>query len=258
MILNRYICEAMDILPFFYFIKDLEGKFVWINKKMIDLLGIPREKLIGKKFEDAIPNYPISYIKEYVDNDNKFLVNQKALIGTVEPFESDGYRRFINMNRIPFTQDGDLAGIICVGTDVTDVRETLMEFDLLLHSISDMIIITDYDGTLIKIYPGIIKPYQNPDDLIGKTIKEVFVDHSYITNFFYDGAEKLIKRQTNSVLFQYELEGRMYEVSMSLYNGSKIVNVIRDITNRKKVDVLKRLLDELELSEFELFKSKIS
>jgi diguanylate cyclase (GGDEF)-like protein/PAS domain S-box-containing protein len=151
---------------------DLEGRFVNVNRALVELLGYPdREQVLGRDAGDL-----------YVDPEDRRA--WKALMeyeGEVLDFETrivraDGTPIWVRSNaRALRDADGELAGYEGTVEDVTDrkraedaLRESDERFRSLVQNASDMISILDAGGTVRYQSPSTIRLLgYEPDERIG-------------------------------------------------------------------------------------------
>ena len=114
-IINGFSCPI--------FVKDIEGRFLIVNKKLEELLGVKNEELKGKTDYDIITKELAEY---YRANDQKVLEEGKAIRIEEEADLIDGHHTFI-ANKFPlYDSSGELYGVGSISTDITE-RKLLEE-----------------------------------------------------------------------------------------------------------------------------------
>lgn len=119
--------EFVDVVPQPVFAKDNEHRFIGINRAMCELMGHPREEVLGRRDEDF---QPANIAEIYIAND-------RLVLDSGTPSESE--ERFIDakgQNRTIITRkmrligpDGARVVIGCI-TDISDIRNALTELQL--------------------------------------------------------------------------------------------------------------------------------
>jgi len=114
--------------PLFY--KDIRGAYQICNLAFArDVLGIPKEKIIGKTVYDLPDAIPPHLADIYHQKDMEIIENQDEQIYEAKVKFQDGCQHDIIFNKAPvFGQNGQIAGMIGVMLDITTRKE--MEVDL--------------------------------------------------------------------------------------------------------------------------------
>lgn len=113
--------SIIDGSPSFIFLKDRDGRFITINKRLEESLGIKREDLRGKTDYDI-------FSKEVADcyrvNDQRVLETKRP-IQAEEIFDSpDGNRYTLLANKFPLSNSsGDVIATCSISTDITDRKK---------------------------------------------------------------------------------------------------------------------------------------
>ena len=103
------------------FLKDLEGRFITVNKRLEDLLGMSREALRGKTDFDIFPPERAEYYREH---DRRIVETGEPLL--IEEFAdlADGKRHTFLASKFPLRDpSGRLYGVGAVSQDITVVKE---------------------------------------------------------------------------------------------------------------------------------------
>lgn len=111
--LNALISNMNEL----FFTYDLNGKFSFVNKKSLQVMGYSPEELIGK------------HLVDYVDQENKELIYQairnRLLKGEVSSYEisiihKSGQRRIIKLNASPIIEDDHITGGMILAEDISE------------------------------------------------------------------------------------------------------------------------------------------
>jgi len=117
---EQRLTEFFDNAPGMVWIKDLEGRFLKVNRHMTGDLGKPAEEITGRT---AAELYPGSETGLYADNDRKVLEEHRAM-EFEEPLTTEGGRRIFAASKFPLRDSaGAVYGIGAICTDVTEIRK---------------------------------------------------------------------------------------------------------------------------------------
>lgn len=129
-----------SILPMW--IKDLDYKFIFVNKSYADLQHRIPEEIIGLKNEDLYDKDLSNKFNEYCDE-----VVEKKAVNIKEVYTEAGYRQCVIIPLLD--NDGELvalAGIISVTSDISRIKEK--EYEIELQKV--------LTNKIIDILPGVI------------------------------------------------------------------------------------------------------
>ena len=112
--------DIINGFPSPIFVKDIEGRFLIINNKLEELLGVNNEEFKGKTDYDIITKELADY---YRANDQKVLEEGKAIAIEEEADLIDGHHTFI-ANKFPiFDSNGEPYGVGSISTDITELKK---------------------------------------------------------------------------------------------------------------------------------------
>jgi formate hydrogenlyase transcriptional activator len=110
----------LDNSPTVIYLKDLEGRFITINRKFEQLFGVSREALIGKTDHDVFPK---EIADRFRDNDLKVAAGKKPMEFEEVVPHSDGPHTYISV-KFPITDAKEnLQSIGGVSTDITERKQ---------------------------------------------------------------------------------------------------------------------------------------
>ncbi len=100
------------------FAKDVEGRWVMANQRSLDLLGRPREEVIGRTDRDLFTRAEDA---EAIRAADVRVMTRRASETSEEEVELSGNRRVFLATRVPYVDDaGELVGVVCIASDVTE------------------------------------------------------------------------------------------------------------------------------------------
>jgi PAS domain S-box-containing protein len=173
--LQRFLESAHDIIC----IKDLEGRYLYVNPAATGSMGISPGKAIGRTDFDIFPERLAHAMAAY---DREVLVQQKTLFSTERMRIKDQVRHF-NTVRFPIVDDqGRMVSFAIIARDMTEevflqeeVRRNKEYLENILANSSDMIITTDLEGRIVTFNPGgeRILGY-NREEILGIKMEELW------------------------------------------------------------------------------------
>ena len=114
---QKLLHDIINGFPSIIFVKDVEGRFLTINNKLEELLGVKNEDLKGKTDYDIICKELADF---YRANDQKVLEERRAIHFEEEADLMDGHHFFI-ANKFPiYDNDGKPYGVGSISTDITE------------------------------------------------------------------------------------------------------------------------------------------
>ncbi len=114
--------------PNVIFMKDLEGRFILVNPSMEQLLGKPREELLGRRDDDLLPPEIAHAMREA---DQKALELGKAIRLEESLPSSEGILHYLSAKFPIFDLEGNPMGICGIATDISEQkREQAMRLEL--------------------------------------------------------------------------------------------------------------------------------
>ncbi len=120
--------KLMDNIPDFIYFKDIDSKYVRINKAVADSLQIKEmSEIYGKCDHDFFPK-EVSDV--FLTHEKEILSTGNAIIGKIEKsFKSDGTPIWLSTTKMPIKdEDGKIVGIVGVSRDVTAAELTKQSY----------------------------------------------------------------------------------------------------------------------------------
>lgn len=109
----------LDLSPSLVYVLDLEGRFIFANKKLLKILGTTPEQLIGAQRIDVMP---AEYAEQHAANDREVLRTRQPHVFT-EQVTIDGALHHYQSAKFPlFDEAGEIHQIGGISTDVTETR----------------------------------------------------------------------------------------------------------------------------------------
>jgi diguanylate cyclase (GGDEF)-like protein/PAS domain S-box-containing protein len=129
---------VLNSIPTSVFYTDLNHRFTQVNKAFCKSLGFSMEHIIGRTLAELFPNLPEDQLSHYFDVNDQVIRSGHSKRGLIEIFPSLRGRRWIQNDRVPYRDEkGTVSGVICLGVDISDLKET--EERLLYLSFHDVL-----------------------------------------------------------------------------------------------------------------------
>lgn len=120
----NFLQRLIDSIPNPIFYKNTQGVYEGCNTAYEVFIGLPKEKIIGKKAHDIAPH---NLADAYEEMDSRLLQNPGVQVYEGTVLYADGTRHDVVFNKATYTNtDGVLAGIIGVVLDITDCKRADM------------------------------------------------------------------------------------------------------------------------------------
>lgn len=172
--------QLIDAIPSPIAYKDIQGRYLGVNKAFEAYCGVSRDALLGKTVYDI---WPKDLADRYWAADLEALQHPGAHIHPGELVYGDGSRRHVMFHRTAFSrEDGSIGGVIAIAWDVTDrlraerdLQDELRFAEQMLDTIPSPIFFKDKNGE----YRGCNRAFEEfcglkRGDIIGKTAFDIF------------------------------------------------------------------------------------
>jgi PAS domain S-box-containing protein len=249
---------VMEKLPLGVSLIDLDGHYTLVNKAFCDLAGYTKDELLGMTVADIDPE---SRTRE--DREKLWLKLGKGSLARVESthYRKDGssYPAEIYLNAINFKGSPMILAIIHNIADrknaLEHLRKSEEKYRNLYESMMDAFVSLDIEGNIIEFnkqylnmvgYRGDeIKGYKFTDFTPEKwhKIETEIIEKQILKRGYSDVYEKEYIRKDGTV-FPVELRGFLLKDDKG--NPKSIWKIVRDITERKKMENEFRKIERLE------------
>jgi len=243
--------------------RDREGRVTFFNEFSQGFFGYMKEEILGKNVVGTIvPEY------ESTGRDLKWLMedmgrNPDLYVSNVnENIRHDGERVWVAWtNRPVYDSRGHVAELLCIGNDITALRkaeETLREYEKAVEGSQDIIVTMDRGYRYLLANAAFLKcTGLSQDKVVGRPVAEVVG-----SDFFRNVIKPNLDRCFQGELVRYEgkrtflgLGERNLLISYFPVAGphgiDRVVALIRDVTEQRRVEAALRLSEEKYRSIFE-------
>ena len=161
---HNQLRTLVDNLPDYIYVKDMQSRFLLMNKACTGQIGITHpEDMVGKTEFDFMPR---EYAEKYYADDQEVLRSGKALLNREEQVRIDSTKsiEWRLTTKIPFRDShGKVAGLVGVSRDITERKLTEQTFRqhnrelILLNHMSDLLQTCENEGKTYSIVMSICK-----------------------------------------------------------------------------------------------------
>jgi PAS domain S-box-containing protein len=114
---ERQLKSILDNTPAIIFMKDLQGRYLLVNKKNEEVIGLKNEEIVGKTTHELFPK---EIADKFIENDQR-VINELRAIEVEELVPLNGDLRTMFSVQFPLrNEDGILYGICGISTDITE------------------------------------------------------------------------------------------------------------------------------------------
>lgn len=115
----------LDSVPAIIFYKDIEGRFVRVNKTMADSLKVQAKDILGKTTEELFPKEQAEQMKK---DDQEVIISGKIKKSIIQPYTTPDGIKFLSSDKIPYQdKKGKIIGVIGLAKDITEQRKSEQE-----------------------------------------------------------------------------------------------------------------------------------
>jgi PAS domain S-box-containing protein len=112
----------LDSVPAIIFYKDIEGRFIRVNKTLANSLQVPIKDIVGKTTEELFPKEQAENMRK---DDQEVIVSEKAKRDIIQPFTTPDGIRWLLTDKIPYKdKKGEITGVIGLAKDITGERKS--------------------------------------------------------------------------------------------------------------------------------------
>jgi PAS domain S-box-containing protein len=177
----------LDTIPVPVYYKDIDGRYLGLNRAMEKLYGRNRDEVVGKIVSDISPS---ELAERYKLNDDKLIQNPGVQMFEEQWIDSAGETHDIIFHKATFNNtNGSVGGIVGAIVDITGLKKTHRELELYfkaIQSVAQPVLLTDSSGNIIRVNNAFIDMYgfsfeelkgENPNVL--NPGKDVYINFGY-------------------------------------------------------------------------------
>ncbi len=256
---------------------DEEGNFTEVNS-VIELYGYKKEEVLGRNFTEFLTPQSQNDALDYFDRARK-REGRKDFF-EVEFLRKDGEVAVMELNVSTVYENGKFIGRFGIGRDVTEkkkienaIKSSEERYRLIAENISDVLFTMDMNLRFTYVSPSVTRMRgYSVEEAMAQELKEVLTPSSYELAIRILQEEMEKEKESDRNLYRartLELENRCKDGSTvwtetrltflrdSDGNPAGILGVSRDITQRKRAEEQRKLMEEKYSRLFEESKSAI-
>ncbi len=248
----------LEVDPSLILFKDVNSVIGACSRAMCELVGRPRDEIIGKTDRELFPREEAARFRQ-----EEIQVMETGEPLMVEHFVNGaGGPRWYKGNKYPLRDAaGDIMGVLCAERDMTDHKEVEAERDeqwgmlqTLLDNTPDIVIFKDLQSKFLACSRSIAQLFSGtPEEMIGKTDFEFFppeIAQGYLEE------ERRVLETGEPVIAEHLIGDRWYEAIKTLLRNrsGEIVGLFsseREVTDRKRAEEARRESEERYRSLFD-------
>ncbi|MBA4392161.1 MAG: hypothetical protein C0407_01280 [Desulfobacca sp.] len=252
----RLLTEASEG---FVYIRDGKGNILYGSPGILNLTGYTPEEW---KTDPISPttNHPLNKLASGY-SPKTLQTGQKLPSYQLEIYHKDGHPILLEINETPFTQSGQIAGIIGIARDISERKKILKfveKFQSFLQANPLPLVIYNLQGLVSYLNPAFEKTFGwHQDELVGKQIPFVPEEERQPT---LEHIQKVLEGEEPPSFETKRLTktGDLLEIDLTAFryndepgNPSGIVVMLRDVTKRRSLEreIQRRSLFEENLIE---------
>ncbi len=239
------------------YVKDLQGRYISINAWFGILFNLDREAIKGKTDYDIFSK---EIADSYRANDLKVIETQSPLDWEEVAPHGDELHTYLSIKFPLFDTVGNIYAVCGISTDISErkraenaLNSSLATNRALLNAIPDSMFRISFEGIFVNFKAAKNNPLPLPtQEFLGKSLYEVFPIE--VANPMMDCVQLALTTNNMQILeYQLLLDENLleYEARIAVSAENEVMAIIRDITERKRVetDIRNALEKEKELGE---------
>jgi len=125
----------LDASPAMIFYKDVQRRYIRVNREFAKTVGVPAKAIIGKTYTELFPDRH----NQSLEDDNEVLEKGKAVLDVTNTVHTTKGLRVTLIDKIPYKDmDGNIIGIIGFALDITALKEAEKEKEILKERLSHL------------------------------------------------------------------------------------------------------------------------
>jgi PAS domain S-box-containing protein len=127
---------VLDNLDAVVYMKDRDGRYSYVNAKTAGMLGRPVGQVLGRRDRDLMPQQQADLLWE---RDKLVFARAARRASQVAFTRADGAVRQLWSVKVPMMGEGEVAAVLCVSTDVTELHQLKAQADAANKAKSDFL-----------------------------------------------------------------------------------------------------------------------
>jgi PAS domain S-box-containing protein len=240
--------DVLDASPAVVYLKDLDGRLLFVNRQFAEVFGIPQEQWVGRTARELLP----------AEMAERFETSERDVFETLRPRQVEEFVRrpdgtqgtFLSLMFPLFQDNGEPYALCGIATDVTDRRAAQEQRDYVWNNSPDPVCIAGFDGYLHVVNPAWTERLGwTAEELRSKPwIDFVHPDDREMT--VANGERTLRGESLTGFVNRYRTRDGGYRWflwnSISLPERQQIYGFIRDVTEQRRLEEQVRQAQKME------------
>jgi PAS domain S-box-containing protein len=226
----------------YIYIKDLNGRYTYVNRLCEELLGLPQSEIVGfddfKIFSPAIAKF-------FQESDRQVIESGKIVcVEEVGILENSAEQRHYWAIKVPLKNaEGNIYAICGISSDITQIKQTELalrqseeRLQALLSAIPDVMIRQRVDGTYLDIQTNSNSLLMATENLMGQNLQDLPLPAQVKTDLLE--RFRLAVETGQLQCYEYDLEqpdGQYrYEARIIKSGVDEVVCIVRDVTELRR------------------------
>ena len=129
---NRLFNSVMDSTASYVHVRDVQGRYLYVNKEYETVFRCRNEEIKGKSYAEVLP----PDLAKNVQESERALIDGKLVLRTENlVMQDDGEHTYLVIRSPLFNDDGNVIGTCGVGTDITQLKRLEHEMEQALASL---------------------------------------------------------------------------------------------------------------------------
>jgi len=230
---NYMVKYANDVI----LLTDTAGTILEVNEKAVSQYGYSESELLNMN-ASVLRSPGTKHLFDILIDD---ILKEGGKVFEAEHIKKDGTIFYIE-NSVRVIEIEGVRYLQSIIRDITDrkenekkIIESEAELRALFSSMKDIILVLDYNGTIVKIAPSNLDLlYKPPSDLLGKKLKDsIPIKQAELFQSYFDVVFKTKKGINVEYNIPINNKIRWFEATLSPLGSEKVILVARDVTERK-------------------------
>jgi len=221
---RNMMMSLIDNVPDTIYFKDLESKFILVNKAQAELLGL-------KKPEDAIGKCDFDFFEHARDaynTEQEIIKTQKPIINRIYKHRVNDQKRYLSDTKIPLTDSrGNCIGTVGITRDITELKKA--EINMLEHQSKYKAL---FDNAPLAIFR------------LDKDMKVVECNHRFRSMFGYSEEDDLSNTSKYDLLYEPEIGSLIIDTVLETKEVNTEIMLKRKNGDKFIANITLALLDE--------------
>lgn len=174
---DRRLQALLDNATAVIFAKDLDGRFLFVNRRFEELFGFTRQQTLGRRTTDL---FPADHAVTYEENDARALLVQGTLEVEEQAWQPDGMHTYLSLKFALRDESGRPYALCGISTDITarkqmeaNLRESEERFRQLAENLHECVWVRDVEsGRLLYVNPAFEQIWGRPVESLYRSPKE--------------------------------------------------------------------------------------